>query len=117
MSEDIESRSRRHQRDQLEAADAEIARLSAEVERLTRERRESETTSDQRAAAMFPAIRCPAHDILVPRWCGHMPCCVLAERDAFRAALQALADAADARLGDANWVPLLNARRVLERKA
>ena len=29
------------------------------------------------------------------------------------AALQALADAADARLQDPNWMPLLNARRVL----
>ena len=33
---------------------------------------------------------------------------------ALRAALQALADAADARLHDPNWIPLLNARRVLE---
>ena len=43
--------------------------------------------------------------------------CAECEIVRLRDALQALADAVDQRLFDANWLPLINARRVLERTA
>ena len=79
--------------------DAEIARLRAEVARLTREAEWEHRGWDN---AREHADR---HEKEAEELRTHIT--------QLRAALQALADAADARLHDPNWIPLLNARRVL----